>query len=175
MSTLTFPSTSVPKNIEFIPNSIVSQFQSPFTGQTQTYAFQGGWWSLNLTFPPQLDTQARALAAYLAALQGMKNIMAFKLPTKFLLPSTVNVTVAADGTTVTVNSGTPVVGYFGATSTGRLIQFTSLTSIFSPLPAGTYDINPALSANFRLTSNSVSYSVDEMYAFGFVLPVKEVI
>jgi hypothetical protein len=176
---LTYPVTSIPNNVDFQANTTNAEHTSPFTGQKQIYSFVGGqWWSLTLSYPPQLDSQARILSGFITALQGKRGTFTYKLPSQFLLASSVAITVAANGYDVTVNSGTATPGLFGTTNSNglqRLVQFTTATTIFPCLPAGNYTINPSNGATMRLVDNMQNFSVNEMMVYGITIACEEAI
>ena len=171
-----FPSIT-PSNIEFTSKTQTAKFTSPFSGKTQTTRFQAGqWWELKLSFPPLQTTQAQTLSGFLTGLGGQDGTFTFKIPSMFRLTASVSGSIAANGNDFTLNSGTPVAGLFGTDSVNsRLVQFTTTASVFPALSAGAVTINPANGALFRLASNEVRYTVNEMRDYGIEISIIEAI
>jgi hypothetical protein len=176
---LTYPTNTrlQPKNIEFTTRTLTTQFQSPFTGKTQIYRYGGQWWELNVTLAPLFQSDAEEMTGFLNALAGSTGTFTFKLPTKFMISSSVGVTTTSTGNDFTVDSGTVQVGKYGYDSTSnRLVQFTTATSLFPKLmPSTSYTINTTSGVKMRLANNDVQYSVDEMMLTGVVIPMIEAI
>lgn len=176
---LTYPTNTrlQPKNIEFTTRTLTTQFQSPFTGKTQIYRYGGQWWELNVTLAPLFQSDAEEMTGFLNALAGSTGTFTFKLPTKFMISSSVGVTTTTTGNDFTVDSGTVQVGKYGYDSTSnRLVQFTTATSLFPKLmPSTAYTINTTSGVKMRLANNDVQYSVDEMMLTGVVIPMIEAI
>lgn len=182
---LTYPTNSrlQPRSIEFTTKTIQTQFQSPFTGKTQIYRYGGQWWELNVTLAPLFQSDAEEMTAFLNALSlnasaGTAGTFYFKLPSKFLKSSTnVGLTTDANGNDFSVTSGTVEVGKYGYdTSSNRLVQFTTATSLFPKLSPNTpYTINNSSGVKMRLASNETNYSVDEMMLTGITIPMIEAI
>jgi hypothetical protein len=176
---LTYPTNTrlQPKNIEFTTRTLTTQFQSPFTGKTQIYRYGGQWWELNVTLAPLFQSDAEEMTGFLNALAGSTGTFTFKLPTKFMISSSVGVTTTSTGNDFTVDSGTVQVGKYGYDSTSnRLVQFTTATSLFPKLmPSTAYTINTTSGVKMRLANNDVQYSVDEMMLTGVVIPMIEAI
>jgi hypothetical protein len=169
----------VPQRIEFTTRTLATQFQSPYTGKSQTHRYGGQFWELNVTLAPLFLDDALELTAFLNSLAGTSTAFTFKLPTKFMMSSTpVVLTTTTTGNDFTVTSGTVSVGKYGYTSNitpNRLVQFTTATSLFpklTPSQAG-YSINNSSGANMRLVNNDVKYNVDEMMLTGIVIPMVE--
>ena len=166
-----------PRSIDFTSRSIATQFQSPYTGKTQIYRYGGQWWELTVTLAPLFQTDAEELTGFLNALAGTTGTFTFKLPSKFLISNTVGITTTATGNDFTVSSGTVQVGKYGYDSTSnRLVQFTTATSLFPKLiPSTAYSINTSAGVRMRLATNDVNYSVDEMMITGITIPMIEAI
>ena len=173
-----FPAIT-PTKIDFMAQTLTSKFTSPFSGKTQTYRYQAGqWWTLTLTFSPQLmhgNNNAQTLSGFLTGLGGQDGTFYMQLPSMFRLSGNVSGSVAANGNDFTLNSGTPTVGLFGADVNRRLVVFTTTGSIFPALPSGSVTINPNSGSLFRLATNEVKWSVDEMRQYGFSFDVIEAI
>lgn len=165
------------RKIDFTSRTLATQFQSPYTGKSQTYRYGGQFWELNVTLPPLFLDDALELTAFLNSLGGTSTAFIYKLPTKFMTSNTVGISTTTTGNDFTVTSGTVGVGKYGYTSSSnRLVQFTSATSLFPKLtPSTGYSINSSSGANMRLASNDVQYSVDEMMIHGIVIPMVEVV
>jgi hypothetical protein len=165
----------VPQRIEFTTRTLATQFQSPYTGKSQTHRYGGQFWELNVTLAPLFLDDALELTAFINSLAGTSTAFTFKLPSKFMTSNTVGITTTTTGNDFTVGSGTVAVGKYGYTSSSnRLVQFTSATSLFPKLtPSTGYSINSSSGANMRLANNDVQYSVDEMMLTGIVIPMVE--
>jgi hypothetical protein len=76
-----------------------------------------------------------------------------------------------------VSSGTVQVGKYGYDSSSkRLVQFTTATSLFPKLiPSTSYTINTTTGVNLRLATNDINFSVDEMMLTGITVPFVEAI
>lgn len=176
---LTYPTNPrlQPRNIEFTTRTLTTQFQSPFTGKTQIYRYGGQWWELNVTLAPMFQSDAEELTAFLNALAGTAGTFTFKLPSKFLISSTVGITTTATGNDFTVSSGTVQVGKYGYDATSnRLVQFTTATSLFPKLnPSTAYSINTSAGVRMRLAMNDVKYTVDQFMLTDTVIPMIEAI
>jgi len=166
-----------PKNIEFTSKTLTTQFQSPFTGKTQIYRYGGQWWELNVTLAPLLQSDAEEMTGFLNALAGTVGTFTFKLPSNFLISSSVGITTTSTGNDFTVGSGTVQIGKFGYDSTSnRLVQFTTATSLFPKLtPSTSYTINTTSGVKMRLANNDITYSVDEFRVTSVTIPMIEAI
>lgn len=179
---LTYPTNVrlAPKSIEFTSRTLATTFTSPYTGKSQSYRYGGQFWELNLSFAPLFQSDAEQLTGFLNALSGTVGSFTYKLPSKFLISSSVNINTTSTGNDFTVNSGTVQVGKYGYTQNAtpnRLVQFTTSTSLFPKLvpSINNYIIDNTTGANFRLATNDVTYSVDEMMLTGVVIPIVEII
>lgn len=166
-----------PRNIEFTTRTLTTQFQSPFTGKTQIYRYGGQWWELNVTLSPLFQSDAEELTGFLNALAGSAGTFTFKLPSKFLISSSVGITTTTTGNDFTVGSGTVEVGKYGYDSTSnRLVQFTTATSLFPKLnPSTAYTINTTAGVRMRLASNDIKYTVDQLMLTDVTIPMVEAI
>jgi hypothetical protein len=168
----------VPQKIEFTTRTLATQFQSPYTGKSQTHRYGGQFWELNVTLAPLFLDDALELTAFLNSLAGTSTAFTFKLPSKFMIPSSVTFDTTTTGNDFTLTAGTVSVGKYGYTTNytaNRLVQFTTGTSVFpklKPSQAG-YTVNNSAGANMRLVNNDVQYSVDEMMLTGIVIPMVE--
>lgn len=167
----------VPSGIEFVAKTQAAKWTSPFSGKSQVVRYQSGqWWELALTFPPLFTTDAQILSGFITGLGGQDGTFYWKLPDMFKLSASVTGTVAANGNDFSVGSGTATPGLFGADSVhNRLVQFTTATSIFPALNAGAVTINPASGSLFRLASNEVRFTVNEMKNYGVTINLVEAI
>jgi hypothetical protein len=176
---LTYPTNArlVPKSIDFGSRTIATQFQSPYTGKTQTYRYGGQWWELNLIYAPLFQTDAEELTGFLNALAGTSGTFTYKLPNKFMISASVGITTTATGNDFTLGSGTVEIGKYGYdNSSNRLVQFTTATSLFPKLsPSTSYTINTTSGTRMRLATNDIQFSVDEMMLTGIVVPIVEAI
>jgi hypothetical protein len=177
---LTYPTNTrlQPRNIEFTAKTLTTQFQSPFTGKTQIYRYGGQWWELNVTLAPMFQTDAEELTAFLNALAGTVGTFTFKLPSKFLKSSTnVVLDTNSNGNDFSVVSGTVEVGKYGYdTTSNRLVQFTTATSLFPKLnPSTRYTINNSAGTRMRLAMNDTRYTVDQFMLTEVTIPMIEAI
>lgn len=174
----TFPAIS-PRQVEFQARSTVSKFTSPYTQRSQLVNFNAGqWWELSLQFPPLLDSNARTITGFVNSLQGQYGTFYYTLPTSLQISGSVTFTVSGNGNEVTVTSGTAQPGLFGAslTSPRRLVQFTSATSIFPAMPPGSsVTLHPTTGSLFRLSSNDVTFSTNQMREYGVSVSMVEAI
>lgn len=176
MPSFTYPTNTrlTPKSIQFTAKTQNAQFVSPFTGQSQTVRFGGQWWELTLSYAPLFQADAEELTAFFNALAGTSSAFNFKLPSKFLMSTSTTVNVSANGNDFTSPSQTIQVGKYGATNSGRLIQFTTSTSLFPKIPSGnSVTISPSNNSSFRLATNELNFSVDEMMMTGISVPIVE--
>lgn len=167
-----------PKKIDFTAKTLGAKYQSPFTGKQQVYRYGGQFWELNLTFAPMIQSNAEELTAFLTSLGGMETPFYFKLPTKLVINTPQTITVSSSGNDFSGGSGVEI-GKFGycATSPNRLVKFTSASTLFPKLPytGNPITINNTTGALFRLSTNDVSFSIDEMMITNTVIPIIEVI
>lgn len=165
-----------PKKIDFTAKTIATRYQSPYTGKQQVYRYGGQYWELNLTIPPLLQSDAEELTGFLAALAGTSGTFTFKLPTKLVITSSQSITVGANGNDFTGGSGVQIGKYgYCATSPYRLVKFTTSSSLFPKLPAGSVTINNSTGVLLRLATNDIQYSTDEMMITNTVIPCIEVL
>lgn len=170
-----------PRNIEFTTRTLTTQFQSPFTGKTQIHRYGGQWWELNVTLAPLFQSDAEEMTGFLNALAGTVGTFTFKLPSKFLITSTVNITASADANDFSVVSGTVQVGKYGYTKSSndpgnRLVQFTTATSLFPKLNKNnSYEINTTDGVKMRLAANDITYTVDQFMLTEVTIPMIEAI
>lgn len=157
--------------ITFVAKSFGSSFTSPFTGQTQAVSFGGQYWEADIQFTPLLQADAEVLMGFIVSLGGQANQFYWKPPPKFLITSTQNITVTGDGTTFTGGSGIQI-GKFGV-GNGRLIQFTSPTTIFPRQQLGALEVNTTNNAVWRLTTNDQSFLIDNMMMGQFAMTIRE--
>lgn len=66
---LAFPDVGI-RNLIFSISNATTSSTSPYTGETQVYAFPGQWWEGQVTFVPTTDDNAGKLRAFLSALRG---------------------------------------------------------------------------------------------------------
>jgi hypothetical protein len=167
-----------PKSIQFTNKTLTAQFRSSYSAQSQTHRYGGQWFELNVTLPTLFQSDAEEMTAFLNALGGNSGTFTFKLPSKFMTTSgSVGLTTTTTGNDFTVGSGTVQVGKYGYTSSsGRLIQYTTATSLFPKLdPSTAYTINTTTGTKMRLVGSDISYSVDEMMMYGVSIGMIEAI
>lgn len=169
---LTFPSTIIPRSIDFTTRVQSSKFQSPFNGQTQIHKYQGSWWELNLTFPPLFQEQAEELTGFLTGLYGQVGSFYYTIPSKFQASGSISLTMGANGSDFTLSSGSAQIGKFGADEDFRLAQFTSTSSLFPNLKSGATTIEGNRGALFRLAGD-LNWSVDHMVNSSVTIPIVE--
>lgn len=120
---LTFPAEPAFTRFVVKPLAFTAITRSPFTGQQQVFAHQGGMWQVEAELPPMLRAQAEAWLSMLVSLNGMEGT--------FLLGD-----VDAKTPRGSV-SGTPLVN--GAGQTGRVLETDGWTaSALGVLLAGDY-------------------------------------
>jgi hypothetical protein len=164
-----------PKGANFNHRTLATTFSSPFTATTQTVKYTGEWIEGTLQYPPLDYTYAQELIAFFTLLRGKVNTFTWS-PPPFMMATTgsMSVTITGDGSTFTGATG-QVGKYSVESNTKRLIQFTSTSSIFPALPLGSNTFNSATPAQFKLMSNDVNYSVDELYLYGFAVAITDAI
>ena len=151
-----------PRTIQFTNKTQVSTFQSPFTGTQQMLRWNGAWCEINATLSPLAQADAEEITAFLNGLYGQTNAFYFNLPSKFLIPASVSLTISANGTDFIGATPTPTVGKWGVDNNKRLVQFVSTSSVWPNLLPGSNTISPSTTgALFRLASSDTSYSVDQ--------------
>lgn len=74
---LTLPTAPAPKNVEWLPRSVVAATLSPFTMQQQVQAHQGQMWEVKFALPSMTDASARAWIATILALNGRQGTFLF--------------------------------------------------------------------------------------------------
>lgn len=162
-----------PRSINFVPKTQATSFTSPFGGQTQVVRYSGQWWQLDLQYAPLAQSDAEELMGFFVGLNGMDGTFTYKLPTKFI-PTSVQspLTITGAGNTFTGGSGS--IGKF-CYAASRLVQFTTTASLFPSLPTGSTSFSTSAGATFRLASNDLQWSVDEMMLYGFSVGITEVV
>lgn len=172
----TYPTNKrlVPKSVSFTAKTQATTFQSPYSGQQQIVQYSGQWWEATLTYAPLFQTDAEELIGFLNSLNGSTGTFKWLPPSKYLVTGSFTATMASPSN-IFSETGAPV-GKFGIDSVGnRLVQFTTTSSLFPILPTGAHTIGNTGGATFRLMSNDLTFTIDEMQLYGVSIAIREAI
>jgi hypothetical protein len=64
------PASPTTSDIKIMPNNIVGESVSPFTGSQQIFEQPGEWWEAEIALPPMARSDAEQWASFMAALRG---------------------------------------------------------------------------------------------------------
>jgi hypothetical protein len=118
VTTLTFPSTLIPNQLEWALVSNTQRFESPLTRSVQTLEIPGARWAAKLTFRGLNRTQAATLIGFLAQLRGQAG--------RFYLWNHANPTPAGTALGTATTSSSIVQGANTVTTGGWTANQTSL-------------------------------------------------
>lgn len=202
---LSVPSGFNVRNSSFRLKRRVGESESVFTGETQTYKWQGETWEGEVTLVPKSYTQSGELKAFLARLRGKSGTFLYGDP-DYLARGILGVgggtplvagasqtgnTLDIDGLPLST-SGVYLAGdYFqlGSGSTSELYMFTETVNSDGS-GAATINFEPALKSIpsdnaaltivgakgvFRLVNNISEWSSDQSSITGFTIAFKEAI
>lgn len=188
---LSLPAANCVNNITLSAINAVAYSRSPFTFSGQAHAYAGEMWSADITLKPMREADAEAWSAWLTALRGQFGTFLLGNPFRNSPRGTATsatVTGVAGARTVSVAmTGTLKAGdYFqiGAGTSSRLYKVLEDAS-----GSGTIEIWPSLRAAasgtsmdlsnpvgaFRLSSNEVSWSVNNLAVYGITFGAVEAI
>ena len=184
---LSVPSTNTIRTIQFTAVNAVAYARSPFTFSGQSYAYSGQMWEADITLKPMRRDDAEAWVAWLLSLRGQFGTFLLSDPISNSVRGTASaasITGVAGAQTVsaTVTSGdTFKAGDFIQLGTGSdstlhkvLEDYTGTGSaadleIWPGLRKDRTNVSADLTSAaglFRLSSNEVSYSVNQLSVYG---------
>jgi len=181
---ISMPSGNAVSSVTFTAVNAVAYSRSPFTFQGQSHAYAGEMWQADITLKPMAEGDAEAWSAWLTSLRGQHGKFYLGNPFRNSLrsssaPTSVTISGAAGARSVTVAmTGTLLAGdYFqlGSGTSARLYKVLE-----DQTDGGTLEIWPSLRATassataaisspvgaFRLASNEVSWSVNNLRHYG---------
>jgi hypothetical protein len=164
----------IPRSVAFTQKTLATSFQSPFDGKQQTVQYSGQYWEATLSYPPLFQSDAEELTGFLGGLNGTVGTFYWKPPARYMVTSSITATMATTSNTFNETNGQ--IGKFGVDSVAsRLVQFTGTSSLFPMLPTGAHTIGNSNGALFRLMSNDLTFTIDEMQLYGISIAIKEAI
>lgn len=181
---LAFPTHTSVRSIELRAANAVAYSRSPFTFAGQAHVYSGQMWKIDASLPPMRRTDAERWVAWLVSLRGQRGTFLMGDPTSCAprsdsAPTSATITGTAGSSSVTVAmTGTLLAGDMIQISTGA--DATLHKVLIDKTDGGTLEIWPALRKDrssaavdltdakglFRLSSNEISYSVNEMSVYG---------
>jgi hypothetical protein len=188
---LSLPTTIGIAKIELSAVNAIAVSRSPFTFDTQVHAYSGEMWQADITIPPVHRDLAESWVSFLVSLRGQYGT--------FLLndPACVDPRGTATSATVSGSNGDRSISVTmtGTLLAGDYIQIgtganATLHKVLQDQDgSGTLEIWPALRKNvssvsvtlsnasglFRLSSNQVSWSVNEVSTYGITFGAMEAI
>ena len=188
---LDLPTVKCAQTVEMREINAVAVDQSPFTFHQSVYHWGGEMWQADITLPPMDRADAEQFAAFLTALRGMYGT--------FLLgdPRGRSARGTATSATITGSSGdaSVTVSMTGTLLAGDYIQIGSGSDATlhkvkeDQSGSGTLEIWPGLrkarsSASatitnargvFRLSTNDIGWTVDQLNTYGITVPAMEAI
>ena len=186
---LALPTVTGVRRIEFQSSNAVTISRSPFTFSSQVHAYSGQMWSASSTLPPMRLAAAREWTAWLTSLRGQYG--------NFLLGDTSCSVIGGTATSATVTGvagdDTLTVTMTGTILAGDMIQIgtgsdgTLHKVLVTASGTGALEIWPALrkarttaaltltnpQGVFRLSTNEVTWSVDEASIYGITFSAVE--
>ena len=198
MALITMPSSPAFQKSEWGIRRAVAVSESPFTGKQQTYKYAKACWYATLSLPPMKREQAAAWQAFFMKLEGRANTFLLNDPdaktvTGGSAPSSVSVSAAAaigaTSVSLTIGSGKKInVGsyiQFGTGSDSRLHMVVDdntgdgAVTVQPPLKTAlttstAVDITSAKGV-FRMDSNDLTWSANELSIYGITFSCMEVV
>lgn len=188
---LSLPASNTISAITFTTINAVAYSRSPFTFSGQAHAYAGEMWQADVTLKPMRENDAEAWSAFLTSLRGQ--LGTFHLGNPFRnsprgTASSASITGSTGGRSVTVSmTGTLLAGDYFALGSGTSARLYKVLKDQSG--SGTLEIWPALRANassaaavlsnpvgtFRLASNDVSWSLNNLAVYGITFGAIEAI
>ena len=193
---LSLPDYTTIRSIDFTAVNSVAYSQSPFSFAGQTHTYSGQMWSVDITLKPMRRDTAEAWVAWLISLRGRHGTFLLSDPISHSIRGTATaatITGSAGDNTVSavVTSGqTFKAGDFIGLGTGSDSTLHKVLEDFTGTgSAADLEIWPSLrktrsavsadltSANglFRLSSNEVSYSVNQLAVYGISFGANEAV
>ena len=190
---ISMPSGNAVSSVTFMATNAVAYSRSPFTFEGQSHAYAGEMWSADITLKPMAEADAEAWSAWLTSLRGQFGTFHLGNPFRNSLrssgaPSSVTITGSAGDRSVTVAmSGTLLAGDYFQLGTGTSSRLYKVLE--DQTNGGTLEIWPALRdaastaaavisspvGTFRLASNEVSWSVNNLAHYGISFGAMEAI
>jgi hypothetical protein len=198
---ITLPSTGI-SAIEWRSINAVINSQSPYTFKQQIVVLGGQRWEATVTLPPQKRATAAAWAAALTSLKGVEGSMLFGHPDHATPRGTLRSTNAGNAASITGTQGDSSVTITMQTGdqdktllAGDFIQLGSSSSaelyqvLADKTGNGTLEIYPNLRQTyssetlgtnnpqgvFRLSTNTVSWNIDNIARYGISFDIVEVL
>lgn len=189
---LSMPAAPGFKFARFAPRSVVAGSASPFTGQQQVYVHQGQWWMVELELPPMRRAVADYWVSFLLSLNGREGTFLLGDPDAKTPRGTWSGTplingasqtgdvIAVDGLTA---GATAKAGDYFQLGDGlgahlhKVLQDATANgsgqaalTIWPSLRASPDDNAPLVTSSakglFRMTSNDMSWSTDQVSNYG---------
>lgn len=196
---ISFPNIGI-QAVNIRGQSVVGISSSPFTGQQQVYKHQGQWWEMEVTLPPMKREDAEKVAAFLLKLNGKYGTFLFGDPIASTTLGTgagtplVNggsqtgdelVTDGWDADSDVLKAGDWI--QLGTLGDSRLYKIlddvtsdgsgNATLNIWPSLRASPTDDQSIVVANtkgvWRMSSNSVDYSIDRASIYGITFACVE--
>jgi hypothetical protein len=199
---LSHPSSPGIKTVRFSPRSVVAISESPFTFGQQVQKFDGQKWECDVTLPPMARAVAEEWVAFLLKLNGKEGSFLFGDPAGTTPRGTATGTPVVNGGSQTGNAliTDGWTNSIVALKAGDWIQLGSGTStqLYKNLSDvssdgsgnATFDIWPSLRSSpadgatltvtgakglFRLGSNEMTWSINEIKNYGLVIAATEIV
>jgi hypothetical protein len=194
---LSFPTNVAIKNIKWTAMTRVAASESPFTGQEQVYEHQGQWFEAEITLPPMTRSQAEVWVGFFLALNGRAGTFTFGDPDNTSPQGVGTGTPLVNGGSQTgrtlVTDGWTA-GQTGIMKAGDWIQLGdyahkvtqdansdgsgNATLEIWPNLRESPDNNDAITVNnttslWRLSSNKMMWSVDDLVHYGIRFTIRE--
>jgi hypothetical protein len=188
---LSLPTTIGIAQIELSAVNAVAISRSPFTFDSQVHAYSGEMWQADITIPPVHRDLAESWVSFLVSLRGQYGTFLLNDPNCVdprgtATSATVSGSTGDRSVSVTM-SGTLLAGDYIQLGTGS--DATLHKVLQDQSGSGTLEIWPALrkdrtavsatltsaSGVFRLSSNQVSWSVNEVSTYGITFGAMEAI
>lgn len=188
---LSLPTVKCPMTVEFRAINAVAIDQSPFSFDQSVHHWGGEMWQADITMPPMDRADAEQWNAFLTSLRGQYGTFLLGDPRGKVSRGTATaatITGAIETSSVTVvMTGTLLAGDYIQLGTG--LDATLHKVLVDQSGNGTLEIWPALrkartsvSATiadakglFRLSTNDIGWTIDQLNKYGITLPAMEVI
>lgn len=188
---LSLPSAKCPMTVEFRAVNAVAIDQSPFAFAQSVHHWGGEMWQADITLPPMDRADAEQWNAFLTSLRGMYGTFLLGDPRGKVARGTASsatVTGTAGSASVSVTmTGTLLAGDYIQLGTGLDAALHKV--LVDRSGTGTLEIWPALrvartsvSATiadakglFRLSTNDIGWTIDQLNKYGITIPAMEAI
>lgn len=171
--------------------------ESPFTGAQQVQQYDKAQWYCTLTLPPMLRAQASAWLAFFLKCEGRKNTFLLNDPDAKSVNGTATSCSVASGSSIgatnvqlniasgkTINSGSYLQLGTGSdsrlymvvddnTQSGSNTQVAIQPPLKDAITTSTSAIISSAKGNFRMDSNDMSWSADQLSRFGVTFSCSE--